>query len=285
MSLNYYPHRHILELNPHFVASLRDETTTNAGSDTHTQYNQIYMGANYGLIPRLRVGISTVLLWDQVTEGATPVNGSQNAATSAGPSAPTFTVAWRVLEGPSSGLSGDLTYSYTPQIDHQVSANAASNIIGNNIGSLVNMGTATLFWRMDSNELGLAFSSTQRKALNVETVTPNTNYTRTSFVSSSLTLLERFHLSPRYFLGGQLIENFGSSYQTIPNSGPTKNVNINSYLNYTAAFGFRPEPYSVISFALSWNQVPTSSVSTDGTTGGSSENALVGQLTFLHQLW
>jgi hypothetical protein len=284
LSLNYYPHAGIIEIDPHVTASLIDRIANSKGTSTKVGANQIYAGVIYGIIPGLRIGLNETMLWDQVSD-ALATSGTETITTTSGPSDPTISFAWRYIESREARLSGDLTINVTPSFGPKVLGDGSVDKTGNNLsGGWVIEFSSSLHWRWSFNQMEINSAFTRNFESTTEGSASSSSYTTSPYWSYSLGFTDRIHLDKSHFLQGSLTYDPAVSHlNSYFNDQNTRSKTTDSLVP-GFEFGYSPEPDYLIEASLSFHQYTASSITQPtGVVTDTSSTTLTGTIALLHQ--
>ncbi len=283
-SLNYYPHKGRFEVAPYIDTPIINDTTNSNGGSSRTFYNQIFLNLIYGVAPGLRVSVSDTLLWDQTVD-TIAATGAVSTTNAVGPSNPSLNIAYRYLKNEWNGLSGDLSVQADPSLGPKIAGGDAVSQVGNNLsgGWSANASTA-LFWRNGWNELGVTVQETRNYDSRTEGTTSPTSTTTSPFWSTSLTLSDRIHFNPNFYL--QLSGVMTSHFETKVTSDTNveKTVQTPTYWNPKLDFGFRAAPMTVFVLSVTYHDNTTTAVSAGGAEVSTRNRQMDAIFRLIHQI-
>jgi hypothetical protein len=283
MSLNYYPHLHRVEFNPRVVMSLQDNLATSNGATVAATHNTLQAFAGYGFAHRWRISLLEGFLWDSNSTTTGPA-GAQVDSDSQGLSNPTVSVAWRYMELLESGISGDVSLATSPFLGPKVQGDSPTGRDGNNLnGYWSNSFSASFYWRLDFNEVGLTASVVQSSAGVTDTAANGPLHT-TAVTTFSAALADRIHLGRYYFLEPSATATLPYSYDQIGDDQVSKTFSAPLSVDPTLKFGFEPDPFIVIILSLQYH-TGTTTLLTNATGGEvqTTSNSLTSTLSLRHQ--
>lgn len=217
-NLNYYPHARQMLFTPEFSTALNDQSYSgnpkgSTGESTISS-SSATLTATYGLFERLRISLAETALFGTDSTHQNPATGSTTFTRSSGLSDPTLGATLRYLEDDAkTHLSGDVAVSVSPSwATHYVADSLQNGSDGKGYGTLA--ASAPVYWWLGHNEVELSPSITRDFAGNSVGPTEATSSMRAALWTGGFTLLDRFHVTDKFYLEAGTALNLPSSVQT-----------------------------------------------------------------------
>lgn len=192
VNLTYYAHPGNFLIEPIYSSTLHQ---TNA-SDQET-FSDFSLDLSYGLpIPGLRISVSE-------TRELYAANYSTTSTFGSGLTDPTVSLAYRLIDMTPGGWSTDVQVSVAPSFADSLESSPGlpgNAISGNWVLSLL----ASEFWTLGKNEARL--SGEIQHFFSQSVIDQNDgdfNYSRDAYSIASIALIDRFHITPQFFLEGE----------------------------------------------------------------------------------
>lgn len=288
-NLVFYAHAGQLTVSPQFTASLQDsgETDNDLGVETtsrDTAYYRANLGLTYGVIDRLRLGVSETELFDQSVNSTNEKTGAQSTSDSHGFSDPTFTAAWRYAERRARGFYADAALSVTPALGHAL---AAGN--GQDGNDLANAWNATLqapfYWYLGRNELEAEAQASRDFGGLASGASAKTSTYTSPYWSGSALLQDRLHLTRAWFLQPGVTITLPYSYHTHSQAAAAVDTQhqVGVYASPALTLGYLPAPWCLLTAQGAYSYSPSTALPVTGvsTTSQNSQSYATLRATFL----
>jgi hypothetical protein len=283
-SLNYYPHHGHLAIEPEFSGTMRDEGFSSANTQTYTKAENLILNANYGIAHRLRLGVAETLTTGQSKESVS-AKGLETDSTADGFSNPTVTLAWRIFDARSDGLSGDLSVDVSPNFGDKGTDNGAAGHEGNQLaGNWSDSAGASLFWRIGISEAELHESYTHNYTGHTDGAGDSTTYLTRPYSYLTSNLYERLHFGSNAFIQFGITVNSATTVVNIYDTQVTKTTQSPTYSAGRLSLGYRLKKNSLLDLGATWHKDSTLTTSSAGPGSSNQTQEVVATLSFLHQI-